>query len=123
MCALLLPALMVGCSGGSQVAPVTGLVTLDGRPLENADVTFQPDASRRPSMGRTDAKGHYELAYKRGQPGALVGEHTVRIYVSSELVPNPPHIPARYDTHSTLRRRVEAGKKNVFDFALTSNEE
>ena len=69
-----------GCGkGGPQVAPVNGRVTLGGRPLENADVTFQPDGSQRASIGRTDPDGRYELAYKRGQPGAIVGPHTVRI--------------------------------------------
>jgi hypothetical protein len=112
---------MLGCGGGGpQVAPVTGRVTLDGRPLEHADVTFQPDGARRPSVGRTDADGRYELAYKRGQPGAIVGEHTVRIYVSPELVANPPRIPARYDTKSELRVEVQ-DDENVFNFDLKSD--
>jgi hypothetical protein len=111
---------IVGC-GGSGVAPVSGRVTLDGRPLEHADVTFQPEGSLRPSVGRTDADGRYELAYKRGELGALVGEHTVRIYVSPELVTNPPRIPARYDRESELRREVKPGD-NVFDFNLESGE-
>jgi hypothetical protein len=112
---------MLGCGGGGpQVAPVTGRVTLDGRPLEHADVTFQPDGARRPSIGRTDAGGRYELAYKRGEPGAIVGEHTVRIYVSPELVANPPRIPARYDTESELRVEVQ-DDENVFNFDLKSD--
>jgi hypothetical protein len=118
---VLLPAVLTGCGGGSQVAPVTGRVTLDRRPLEHADVMFQPDASQRPSNGRTDADGRYELAYKRGQPGAIVGEHTVRIYVSPELVRNPPRIPARYDAESELRVKVEPDEENVFNFDLQSD--
>jgi hypothetical protein len=112
-------AIIVGC-GGSGVAPVSGHVTLDGRPLEHADITFQPDGSQRPSVGRTEADGRYELAYKRGEPGALVGNHTVRINVSPELVRNPPRIPARYDRESELRREVKPGD-NVFDFDLESD--
>jgi hypothetical protein len=110
-----------GCGGGPEVAPVTGRVTLDGRPLEHADVTFQPDRSQRPSNGRTNADGRYQLAYKRGQPGALVGEHTVRINVSSELVAKPPAIPARYDAESELRAEVKSGEENVFNFDLKSD--
>jgi len=116
-------AVLAGCGDRSQVAPVTGRVTLDGRPLEHAEVTFQPDGSQRPSIGRTDADGRYELAYKRGEPGARVGEHTVRIYVSPELVAKPPDIPARYDTQSELRAVVEAGEQNVFNFDLQSGNE
>jgi hypothetical protein len=106
-----------GCvKSGPQVAPVRGRLTLEGRPLENADVTFQPDGAQRSSIGRTDPDGRYELAYKRGQPGAIVGPHTVRIAVSSELVRKPPKIAAEFDTRSKLRAMVEAGKQNVFDF-------
>jgi hypothetical protein len=110
---------IVGC-GGSGVAPVSGRVTLDGRPLEHADVMFQPDGSQRLSAGRTDADGRYELAYKRGEPGAIVGEHSVRIYVSPELVRNPPRIPSRYDSQSELRVEVKPDD-NVFNFDLESD--
>ena len=121
---MLLLALIFGCGGGGpQVAPVKGRVTLDGRPLEHADVMFQPAGSQRPSVGRTDAEGLYELVYKRGQPGAIVGEHTVRINVSPELVANPPRIPARYDTQSELRVEVVPGEENVFNFDLESGNE
>ena len=85
----------------------------------NADVQFQPDGSQRPSSGRTDADGRYELMYKRGQPGAMVGPHTVRIWVSPEVVRNPPIIAARFDTKSELHREVKA-EDNVFDFDVTT---
>ncbi len=118
----LLLAMFAGCGqSGSQVAPVSGRVTLDGRPLASADVSFQPDGAQRASSGRTDADGRYQLMFKRGQPGALVGEHTVRISVSRELVRNPPNIPARYDTQSELRREVKADEENIFDFDLTTD--
>ena len=118
---LLLLGATVGCSrGGPQVAPVHGHVTLDGRPLANADITFQPDSTQRASIGRSNAEGRYELAYKRGQPGAIVGEHTVRIEVSSELVKNPPPIPARYAAASELHPEVKRGD-NELNFDLKSD--
>jgi hypothetical protein len=85
-----------------------------------ADLVFQPEDSKRPSSGRTDADGRYQLMHKRGVDGALVGEHTVLITVSPELVRNPPPIPPRYNTQSELRRVVKANQENVFDFELTS---
>jgi hypothetical protein len=119
---VLLPLLVIGCGqSGAEVAPVSGRVTLDGRPLASADVAFQPDGAQRASSGRTNADGRYQLMFKRGQPGALVGEHTVRISISREIVRNPPPIPARYDTQSELRREVKAGEENVFDFELKSD--
>src|SRR4051812_39027407 len=86
----LLLSAVVGCSkGGPQIAPVHGRVTLDGQPLVNADIEFQPEGAQRASKGRTDADGRYELAYKRGQMGAIVGPQTVRIEFSTEVVRNP----------------------------------
>ena len=109
-----------GCGqSGAQIAPVHGHVKLDGQPLANAEVQFQPDGSQRGSSGRTDAEGRYYLMYKRGQPGAMVGPHTVRISVSNEVVKNPPIIAARFDTKSELHREVQSGD-NEFDFDVTT---
>lgn len=98
---------------------MTGRITLDGNPIESTDIVFQPDGSRPPSYGRTDKNGNYELGYKRGVMGALVGQHTVRISTSPELVRGPNRYPAQYNTESTLRKEVKP-EKNRFDFDLTS---
>ena len=112
--------LLVGCrESGPEVAPVTGVVTLDGRPLAFADVTFQAEG-KSPGVGRTDKDGRYELMYKRGVVGAPIGPNRVSITTSSELVRNPPRIPARYNTESELTREILAGEDNVFDFELKS---
>jgi hypothetical protein len=112
---------LMGCGGsGPELAPVKGRVTLDGRPLEMADVVFQPDGAKRPSIGHTDADGRYVLAHKRGVEGALVGEHRVLITVSPEVMRNPPKIAPRFNTASELRREVIGGEDNVFDFDVTT---
>jgi hypothetical protein len=119
---VLLLVLLSGCGGGGpQVAPVSGTVTLDGKPLPNAEVMFVPVGGGRPSTARTVDGGRYELLFKRGQSGAIVGPHSVRIWVSHEVVRNPPKIPARYDSQSELRREVKAGEDNVFDFNVESD--
>jgi hypothetical protein len=116
----LLICVVAGCGkGGPDLAPVTGRVTLDGRPLESVDVVFQPTNGNPPSTTRTDADGHYEMLYKRGLMGARVGEHTVRIGFTSNIVTNPPNIPAKYNMASELRREVKSGA-NELDFELTS---
>lgn len=117
---LLLGLLLGGCrKSGPELAPVRGRVTLNGKPLENADVVFQPDNGKSPGVGRTDAEGHYELAYKRGVTGSPVGQNTVLIRVSRELVRNPPRIAAKFNSKSELRREVKAGQ-NEFDFDVTT---
>jgi hypothetical protein len=116
---LLLGLLLNGCRrSGPELAPVSGRVMLAGKPLEKADVVFQPDNGKPPASGRTDAEGRYELAYKRGVMGGPVGQNTVRIHVSRELVRNPPKIAAKFNTQSELRREVKAGE-NEFDFDVT----
>lgn len=109
-----------GCGkGGPVLAPVSGCVTLDGNPLAEADIEFQPDGMLPPSVAHTDADGRYELLYKRGVAGARVGQHTVRITISPAVVKNPPTIPARYNRQSELHREVKSGN-NSFDFELNS---
>jgi hypothetical protein len=114
---LILTACTAGCGdSGPELAPVSGRVTLDGKPMENVDVTFQPDEMRPASYGRTDASGRYELGYKRGVQGALLGPHTVRI---RSLDAKAPQVAAKFNSQSELRREVKPGQ-NEFDFDVTT---
>jgi len=121
VCFVLLVISSAGCSkSGPQLAPVTGRITLDGAPLANADVLFQPDDATPPSSARADAEGRYVLAYKRGVMGGHLGSNTVRITISPDVVPNPPNIPARYNAESKLTKEIKSGQ-NEFNFELTTN--
>src|SRR5690242_13668153 len=112
--------LFAGCGPtGGPIGTVHGRVTLDGKPLPLADVHFMPEGGGRESVGRTDDDGKYELAYKRDQPGALIGKHTVRIWVSREGTKNPPIISPQFDTDSQLKREVKSGD-NEFNFEVTA---
>jgi hypothetical protein len=116
-------ALLVGgCGGGSDVAPVTGTITLDGQPLASAEVIFQPQDGR-PSTGLTDGQGRYELVFSRDSKGALIGSHTVRITVPTvdddgNPLPDARPLPVKYNVESTLTAQVTAGS-NLIDFPLT----
>jgi hypothetical protein len=77
---LALPA--IGCGGNTdlpEMADVSGTVTVGSQPLQNAVVTFTPQAGGRPSSGTTDESGYYELMYTRDESGAMLGQHVVRI--------------------------------------------
>jgi hypothetical protein len=122
----LLVLLLVGCRRGPQLAPVSGTVKLDGKPLALAEVTFQPENHSRASHGVADASGHYVLRYNRDEMGALVGPHSVQIRSATEVtLPNgkfelrPQLVPPRYNSQTELRREVKAGG-NEFDFELSS---
>jgi hypothetical protein len=121
-----LALLVSGCSRGPERAPVTGVIKLDGKPLAAAEVTFEPESGRA-SHGRTDDSGRYELRYTRDEMGAVVGQHTVRVLSLTEVtLPDgrfeirPQLVPPQFNTDSELRREVESGVENVFDFDLSS---
>ena len=124
---MFLAALLAGCGGsGAEVAPVSGRVTLDSAPLAGARIKFQPEASGgSPSYGTADSEGGYVLGYKRGQPGALIGWHSVSIerggHDDSANKSKPKALPARYNTASDLRKEVKAGEDNVIHFELTTD--
>lgn len=122
----LLPMIASGC-GSSDVGDVSGQVTLDGEPLEGAEVIFEPDEGR-PSRATTDAEGRYTLQYTADTMGAKVGPHTVRITTAETVVgenyettETPERVPENYNTNSKLRVEVKPGS-NEYDFPLKSDE-
>jgi len=114
---------VTGCSGdGPDRARVSGEVKLNGDPLPDADVEFQPDDGS-PSYGTTDERGKYDLMYTRDKRGAMIGEHTVRITTSTSSTDAqgndtklPQLVPPKYN--SGLKKEVKPGKNKV-DFELT----
>ena len=119
---------VTGCFRGPKLGTVTGTVTLDGEPLENAEVVFQPTGGS-PSVATTDSAGQYELEYTKDKPGAVVGTHIVRITTqttsideSGNEVQIPQRVPERYNYRSELFREVKPGE-NKIDFPLETEPE
>jgi len=114
-----------GCGGsGLPLASVSGRVTLDGQPLPDAVIEFQPAGGGAPSYGLTDSEGRYDLQFSRHQPGALPGEHKVRIRTAragvdeqGNEVPLPEKIPAHYNARTELTATVD-DKGSKIDFEL-----
>src|SRR5438132_1524182 len=86
MAFLALVLFVAGCGGdGIKFAPVTGKVTMNGKPLPNAYVNFQPIRTQdNPNPGRgsyaiTDKSGYYSLRSDGGREGAVVATHRVVI--------------------------------------------
>jgi len=126
----ILPCLMVmtaisGCGkrSGLEMGRVNGRVTLDGKPLADALVTFIPDESvEHASTGITNERGDYSLSYTYDNPGALVGEHHVKINspAKNDESPKDTVLPASYNTNTLLTAVVKSGR-NRHDFNLTSD--
>ena len=75
-----------GCSDDRfAIVPVSGLITLNGEPLADAYVTFDPRSSSEDgiagpgSFGRTDSQGRYELMTFDNRKGAVQAAHRVAI--------------------------------------------
>jgi hypothetical protein len=115
------------------LAPVSGIVTLDGQPVSGVRVTFQPTGrnTENPGPGSSafcDVSGRYELQTVRGEPGAVPGQHTVRILnpeakkAGSDDSAGPPRkeiIPRHYeDGHLTFD--VPPDGTDAANFELTS---
>lgn len=137
----------VGC-GNRNLGTVRGQVTMDGKPLPNALVTFVPVEGGGASTGVTDAEGNYELGYIDTN-GALIGKHKVTVTTMQKvessasmktLSSDDPEymkqarggkasdyntakvtepIPPKYNAQTELEKEVKSGK-NVIDLALTS---
>ena len=113
---------VAGCSSSDAppLGQVSGTVTLDGQPVADAQLFFVP-ASGAPSVGKTDQKGQYTLAYDQKLKGAVIGQHTVRITKIGE--PGTPNdtknlLPEKYNEKSPLTAEVKAGQ-NSLNFQLT----
>lgn len=138
----LLFILLVGCSGKPyKVAKVSGRVTLDGKPLPKASITFVPMASEGniapgpTARDVTDDEGRYTLTIDKDTPGAVV--HKCRIYITTVIgpvVPNdedggPPtlrkkmprdKVPEKYNLKTELTFDVPREGTDTADFDLTS---
>jgi len=86
MALLALTACGCGDSKNFGTAPVSGRVTMDGKPLADARVGFQPEFTAAggnqagsDAFGVTDAEGRYSLELVLGGQGATVGKNRVSI--------------------------------------------
>ncbi|QDT66668.1 hypothetical protein V22_39390 [Calycomorphotria hydatis] len=131
---LLLLTVLIGCQSSDQppLVPVSGVVSLDGKPLEGVSLQFSPVAGGRPSFGMTEANGMYELIYVREEKGATPGQHDVTLMkegpapgVTEEDMadgefPTVEIIPEKYFGEEAIQVTV-AGNTQVINFELTSD--
>ncbi len=61
-----------------ETIPVTGTVTLNGRPVGGAAIVFTPEEGEQ-ATGTTDASGRFELSTFQLGDGALPGKHRVTV--------------------------------------------
>ncbi len=118
---------------GPKTVPVTGLITLKGKPVEGALVLFYPSergAGIKTGSGESDSTGNFSLeshvkgsTYKSGGQPANYLVTVEKIDSSLSANPNVPPknlLPERYRDSSTsgFSAEVREGAENRFEFNL-----
>ena len=131
-CVLVCFAPGCGTGEGANNVEVSGIVTLDGQPVEGALVVFTPKTNTKNSQlaaqAETDATGRYELSTYAGgedfKPGIEPGEYNVsitKLEVVQDMRRQPKHLlPKKYGQPGTsgLSAAVKVDAENVFPFDL-----
>ena len=107
---------------------VRGTVTLDGAPLNDGAINFQPvDMGAANTSGAGIDQGRFEIPAARGlKPGKYqVSVHAFK--PSGRMVQDPEYgmvaeqVRVRFREAASLEATVVQGQDNEFDFALTSS--
>lgn len=103
---VLLVVALAGC-GKIRPLPVSGIVKLDGQPVQGAVVTFHPEqGSGRVASGTTDSEGRFALTTLESGDGAFPGDYKVTVQYSEGVVG-----PAASNMRDAFTGMQEAAKK------------
>ncbi len=112
MCAVLAGLVLAGCGGSSKpaapsnLAPVSGTVTVGGKPVPNVVVTIVPTGTTKGTggWGKTDDSGTFKVLHQTQAEGVEPGEYMAvfSLYVKPDGQPLPPN------TSPTESRAVQA---------------
>jgi hypothetical protein len=118
-----------GCSRSHEleVAPVTGTVTLDGKPIDKGTILFVPSRGRA-SSGEIRSDGTFTLSTYGVDDGAIVGECKVAVFIASDQPDQESEkaspIPEGYSSPTTsgLTFTVKTDQPNDFLVPLKSQQ-
>ncbi len=125
---LVVELLLSGCGGSTDTLarlPISGKVTLEGQPLDQGIISFDP-IGKGTSAGASISKGEYSIPTASGLPA---GNYIVRISSPIGGAPTPEfpgasdqvakeRIPEEFNAQSKNKVEVTAKGKNTFDFAI-----
>jgi len=99
--------LIAGCGGGGgpALAPVSGRVTVNNKPVTSGWVTFKPDKAKGNTfggepMGEINAQGEYTLS-TNGKPGAPLGPYKVTVSSSGPTPPDNTKVKVQNQLNTT----------------------
>lgn len=79
-CGTIILVAVAGCGPQVKRVPVGGVVTLDGKPVAVAAITFMPQGPGQPGMAVTDGVGRFILQELGMHAGIRPGEYDVVIF-------------------------------------------
>lgn len=130
-----LAATVAGCGSeesGPPRLPVSGKVTLDGKPLEAGAITFIPAADG-PATAATIAEGAFQVARAEGPSPGPYKVEIISVQSTGRQIPSPDDpsaqieeslniIPTHYNARTQLQVEVKPDAENAFEFDLSSRE-
>jgi hypothetical protein len=120
--------LVVGCEAKKTASmyPVSGKVTVDGKPLTSGMVTLIPDIGTAPhkgksridtpglSAGKIESDGHYEI-FTNGESGAPRGKYRITV------VPDTMPVPEGQDPPKDFNNKFSDGAKTELKFEVVEH--
>ena len=112
----------IGCGQPAGPAPiaVSGKIKLDGKPMSDGDIYFQPTDGRVPVRAKI-LDGIYAIQAPPGEYRVSIQQErdsgTKNMYGDPQMNST---IPARFNTETTLKAIVAADGPKTFDFEVES---
>lgn len=109
---ILVPA---GCNDGPTLVPVSGAVTLDGKPLEGATLSFVPLPGNPVSTAGTDATGpdgNFRMTYD-GRAGLAPGKYSVAVSKMEEDRSSGKQVPEVFAKASFEKQLMGLTKETI----------
>jgi hypothetical protein len=129
--ALLAPCLLLaGCSGDAQTGTVSGMVKVDGQPLAEGTISFNPVDGNSPTSGGNIINGSYSVSNVPAVAQKVIIS-APKVTGSRPAYPNDPNSPQIKTTAETLPKKysdplqteltldVKAGN-NAQDYSLST---
>ena len=88
----------LGCDGRPSRVPVSGQVTIDGKPLEFGTIAFYPSAGGRPGGATLAKDGSYSITMYETNDGLPPGKYSVTVAAANWISDDACrwHSPKRY---------------------------
>lgn len=105
-----------------EMVPASGIVQLDGEPLENAKVVFHSETNPR-AFGTTDSQGRFQMSTLKQGEGVPIGDFIVKIVSTKETTNSSGksvNLSPMYGENGVKVVTVANGVENDFEIALKS---